>query len=89
MKADPGAGYWSVRPGEGGKGVELQPVGERLPPPDKEEISYAQKAKQPESDVNGVKGQGEAEAEAESPVAERVKQEWPTPGEAVDQEDKE
>ncbi|KZT64513.1 hypothetical protein DAEQUDRAFT_814920 [Daedalea quercina L-15889] len=74
------AGYWTVRPGEGGKGVELQPGREHLPPPDKEEISYADKAKQ--AIVNGERGEGEAEAEAESPVAGRVKEEWPTPVDA-------
>ncbi|EPS94665.1 hypothetical protein FOMPIDRAFT_1054886 [Fomitopsis schrenkii] len=78
------AGYWKVGPGEDEKRVELQPVGEHLPPPEEQEISYADKVKQ-----NGVKGRGEAEAEAESPLADRVKEEWPTPAEVAIQEDKE
>lgn len=46
------------------------------------EVSYADKVKQ-----NGVKGRGEEEAEAESPIAEKVKEEWPTPAEVADKED--
>ena len=79
VRVDGGAGYWAVGPGGGGNG-------EQVSPPDGEAISYAQRAKQ--GAFNGVKGQGEAEAEAESPGAERAKQQWPTPGEAANQEDK-
>ena len=79
VRVDSVAGYWTVGPGGDGNGEHVSPL-------DGEAISSAQKAKQ--GAFNGVKGQGEAEAEAESPVAERAKQQWPTPGEAANQEDK-
>ncbi|KAH9929215.1 uncharacterized protein B0H18DRAFT_998265 [Fomitopsis serialis] len=75
-------GYWSVRPGERGKDVELQHIGENAPPPEQEETSYADVTKH--GLVNGKKGSDEEEAEAESPVAERASKEWPTPEEALE-----